>query len=381
MISAPAQADEPSGSTQPATIAPAPAPPLSKNAQKRLAKAARIAEQKKERRAAEKERKKEKKRQLAEKRAAGELDNDDDDDDAVSRKKRRVGEPSGPKRPFGTRVVVDLGFDEMMTENEIKSLTSQLAFTYSANRKAAQPFASVLFTSLNGRTFSRLEGLNNAAYKRWVDTEWWQQSYEQLWEGTQDTTGAKVDRAEVHPESKTSENVTDKHAISEKDKVVYLTADSADELTELKEDETYIIGGICDHNRYKNLCLNKSQTSGIRSARLPIGTYLSTLRTRKVLTVNQTFEILLQWVETRDWEKALWEVVPKRKFHDRGKPANAAPLRDSEQDASEGEGEVVIDAQMPEEAERDNVDVWDADVDSQDALEVFPVGPEDSDGM
>ena len=36
-----------------------------------------------------------------------------------------------------------------------------------------------------------------------------------------------------------------------KSSVVYLTADSPDELFELKEDETYIIGGICDKNRYK----------------------------------------------------------------------------------------------------------------------------------
>jgi hypothetical protein len=33
--------------------------------------------------------------------------------------------------------------------------------------------------------------------------------------------------------------------------VVYLTADSEEELMELKEGEIYVIGGICDHNRYK----------------------------------------------------------------------------------------------------------------------------------
>ena len=93
---------------QPATVAQ----PLSKKAQKRAAKAAYLAEQKKERRAAEKERKKEKKRILAEKRAAGELD---EEEEARLKKKRRTGD--GPKRPFTARVVVDLGFDDMMTEN------------------------------------------------------------------------------------------------------------------------------------------------------------------------------------------------------------------------------------------------------------------------
>ena len=47
------------------------------------------------------------------------------------------------------------------------------------------------------------------------------------------------------------------------------------------------------HDNVQNLCFKKSQETNIRSARLPIGTYLSELKTRKVLTVNQTFEILL----------------------------------------------------------------------------------------
>jgi tRNA (guanine9-N1)-methyltransferase len=38
------------------------------------------------------------------------------------------------------------------------------------------------------------------------------------------------------------------------------------------------------------------------------------LQTRKVLTVNQVVEIMLKWVETRDWQEALECVVPKRKF-------------------------------------------------------------------
>lgn len=97
-------------SAPPIAAEAAPQQPLSKNAQKRLAKAARIAEQKKERRAYEKEKKKEKKRELAAKRAAGELDEEDEQ----PKKKART---EGPRTPFGARIVVDLGFDDMMTEN------------------------------------------------------------------------------------------------------------------------------------------------------------------------------------------------------------------------------------------------------------------------
>ncbi|KAI0244918.1 hypothetical protein BJV78DRAFT_1290336 [Lactifluus subvellereus] len=66
----------------------------------------------------------------------------------------------------------------------------------------------------------------------------------------------------------------------------------------------------------QNLCLDKAQESGIGAAQLPIGRYLSHLPTRKVLTVNQVFEILVKWVETRDWELSLYAVIPKRKFQD-----------------------------------------------------------------
>lgn len=124
---------------------------------------------------------------------------------------------------------------------EVKSLGSQLAYTYSANKNAAFPF-ELIFTSLNGKTKERLDSLEDSGYKRWSKTEWWQEGFERLW-SAQPT-------ADQSPTGDPSEDPQGPSA-DVRQKVVYLTADSEEELTELKPDETYIIGGIVDHNRYK----------------------------------------------------------------------------------------------------------------------------------
>jgi tRNA (guanine9-N1)-methyltransferase len=202
---------------------------------------------------------------------------------------------------------------------------SQCAYCYSSNRKATQPFSSLLYTSLNGRTKARLDTLGT--YQNWRGIEWWEEGYEELWAETAppthqdatDTIHTGTNSADENASSSLPYTTTytcpvtksqKPRTTSAKDKVVYLTADSDFELSELDPTETYIIGGIVDKNRYKvpcttlpqesfrfandkgygsyqALCANKAQGQGIRTARLPIGVYLKELPTRKVLTVNQ----------------------------------------------------------------------------------------------
>ena len=78
-------------------------PVLSKNAQKRLLKAERRAEVKSLRRSREKELKKQKKRARAEQQT----------EEGPPEKKLRVEKHT--IRPFNARVVIDLGFDELMS--------------------------------------------------------------------------------------------------------------------------------------------------------------------------------------------------------------------------------------------------------------------------
>ncbi|KAL5530081.1 TRM10 [Sanghuangporus sanghuang] len=295
--------------------------PLSKKAQKRAAKAAILQEKKLEKRQRERAAKKEKKRERKERLVRGVLDSEEGEGDErgeggepVRKKARKSYTNEGGRNPFKARVIVDLGFDSYMTDKEISSLSSQLAYCYSANRKATQPFESLLFTSLSGRLHARLERENNAGYKRWACCEWWEEGYDRLW--TEDPRDDDALNA-----AKGAANADEKKSRSSKDAIVYLTSDADDELEELKEGETYILGGIVDRNRHKLLCQKKAAAQGIRTARLPIGKYLKELKTRKVLTVNQVFEILIHWVESRNWEEAIYGVMPKRKFTQQsGKP-------------------------------------------------------------
>jgi tRNA (guanine9-N1)-methyltransferase len=178
------------------------------------------------------------------------------------------------RAPFGARVVVDLGFDDRMIEKvrgacwicaapadagrqEIKSLTAQLSYVYAAQRRADTPFAGVLFSQLDGRTRARMEGLNDGSFKRWEGCEWWADGYDALWAPDADPRPEGAGLAADGKPGKDETAVTGASAAGKarasapQASVVYLTADSPHELSELSPDETYIIGGVCDRNRYK----------------------------------------------------------------------------------------------------------------------------------
>ncbi|KAF8742918.1 tRNA (Guanine-1)-methyltransferase, partial [Rhizoctonia solani] len=384
---------------------------LSKSAQKKLAKAERFAQLKLERRAREKEQKVAKRKEREERLAAGE---EPGPSDAKKRKVSREGQ--GPVRPFNARIVIDLGFDEKMSEKEVGSLCSQLAYTYATHRRTRTPFTNLLFTKLSGRTREQLDGTNDASYRRWRYTEWWEEDIDGLWNLpatiTQPTTEDPLQTADEptetssaapegtepipNPESNTGvETSTEAPELATgsespagmteltpsahlkqrraskvdptpqirstcpQESVVYLTADAEDEILELKEGETYIIGGIVDRNRYKNLCANKARDMGVRSARLPIGRYLKDMPTRKVLTVNQVFDILVHWVTTRNWEDAMQKVMPKRKFNANGKRGKRSQVRAGDEDGEDIRDDEDEDQGKSEHTESDERQVED----------------------
>ncbi|XP_074445602.1 tRNA methyltransferase 10 homolog A isoform X5 [Larus michahellis] len=97
-----------------------------------------------------------------------------------------------------------------------------------------------------------------------------------------------------------------------KEDLVYLTSDSPDVLSELDEKKAYVIGGLVDHNHHKGITYKKAVEQGISHAQLPLGNFVK-MNSRKVLAVNHVFEIILAYLEKRDWKEAFFSVLPQRK--------------------------------------------------------------------
>ncbi|QSL66883.1 hypothetical protein MERGE_001270 [Pneumocystis wakefieldiae] len=186
--------------------------------------------------------------------------------------------------PSDIKVIIDCGFDDKMIDKEIVSLSSQLTRCYSDNRRCAYPI-ELYVTSFEGRLAERMRTVLKSQHISWRGIQFLDQSYDILYE---------------------------KEGFRKED-FIYLTADSENTIYELDKSKIYIIGGLVDKNRYKNLCLDKAKSQGIYTAQLPIKDHIK-MGSRKVLTVNQVLKIMHQWIEIKDWEKAFLNVIPSRKL-------------------------------------------------------------------
>ena len=98
---------------------------------------------------------------------------------------------------------------------------------------------------------------------------------------------------------------------------------------------------------------------GIRHGRLPIGDYIK-MASRHVLTVNQVLEIMLRWLEIKDWEKAFLSVIPKRKLQealgDKENSVVGSEEAPQEDEYEESDGMEPESPHAPDDEERDGAD-------------------------
>uniref|UniRef100_A0A6V7QX13 tRNA (guanine(9)-N(1))-methyltransferase n=1 Tax=Ananas comosus var. bracteatus TaxID=296719 RepID=A0A6V7QX13_ANACO len=280
---------EPNDQTAPAEAAP----PLSKSARKRLLKQQRLEERKAQRKAAEKERRRrdlERRRREWEEKLAGAATEEERARMVESRKETRKErmEKRSEERAMrierlrgaaevGQKLVIDLDFADLMTSNEVHSLVQQIIYCYAVNGRCASP-SHLWLTGCQGEMDNQLQRI--PGYDKWI-IEKEKKSYIEAFQ----------DR---------------------KEDLVYLTADAETVLDDLDLKKIYIIGGLVDRNRWKGITMKKANDQGIQSAKLPIANYWK-MSSSQVLTVNQVFEILLKFWETRDWKTAFFQVIPQRK--------------------------------------------------------------------
>jgi len=175
------------------------------------------------------------------------------------------------------RICIDCRYDSLMSEKDIGSLQKQIAFCYSANRRASAP-CQFYVTNVDGQLAKRLE-VNSA----------------QNWD--------------IHLRNEPIEQVFPHQDI------LYLTSESENVLSStepLDEITDYVIGGIVDHNSRKGLCHGLALEHQWRHARLPIDEFIK-MNTRRVLACNHVMEILLNYIQLGDWKQAFEQHIPKRK--------------------------------------------------------------------
>lgn len=229
------------------------------------------------------------------------------------------------------RVAVDMSFGDMMTERNCCRTIAQLSFCYAANRRARSPMQ---FTVAHFFGKQRELFYSNATRSNW----------------------------DVNFDERPIE------AVFDKEDIVYLTSDSSNVLETLDSSKVYIIGGLIDHNSLKGLCLDIAVRKGLAHARLPIDEYVK-LKSRRVLTINQVFEILLRYTESGSWRDAFFKVIPTRKLDENCIGSNEG---ETEGDQGNESREVEDDEDLKEsDAQKESHQI---------AEEVAPEGPKLQEG-
>ncbi|GFT24953.1 hypothetical protein NPIL_474111 [Nephila pilipes] len=180
------------------------------------------------------------------------------------------------------KICINLGFASTMETKELTRLSSQLRRLYGSNRHSPNPVHLYFCNFGPEDEFYKICASKNDGFSSYV-----------------------VEMTAEAPED-----------LFDSEHIIYLSPDSENVLETLDSNRVYVIGGIVDDTVKKDLSLNHAKNFNIKTARLPIQEYLvpySSNPGTTVLTVNQVFDILLKYYETKDWTESLSSNVPLRK--------------------------------------------------------------------
>jgi len=288
---------------------------LSKNQQKKIAKAAKWEATKVEFKAKQKEKKKanlkRKKEDEREARIAQGLPEEEPTPEFKHSHLPKDEFLAGCAENFS--MLVDCNWDDLHSERSLASLSQQLMFSYGRNRRAEKP-SQLYITGVSDKLQQKLSK-NNC--QGWL--------------------GVSISNDEfVFPSAAASEAVISSSSTlrsgdstnSESASVatcaktpIYLTSEAEETLEDLDPAHVYIIGGIVDRNAHKGVAFEKAKKLGMRMAKLPIKEHFPYILT--VLTINHVVEILLKFNETKCWKQAIQSIIPERKQQFNGEVTSA----------------------------------------------------------
>ncbi|KAG7157556.1 tRNA methyltransferase 10 homolog A-like [Homarus americanus] len=237
--------------------------PLSKRQRKKFLRRQKWLDTKQERKKREKEKLR---HRLEAKRAAGE---------PCGNIRKRLKEVTMAASSCKQRIAIDMSFDDLMIEKHLSQCVKQISRCYSANRRVTDPM-QLYVTSFEGKCEAVMA--KQDGYQNW-DVYFKPEYY-----------------MDIFP----------------KEEVVYLTSESENVITSLDDTKVYVIGGLVDHNVHKGLCYKLAIEKGIKHAKLPLDDFIE-MKTRKVLTVDHVYQILLGVVKGKSWKESLLSIIPARK--------------------------------------------------------------------
>lgn len=203
-------------------------------------------------------------------------------------------------------VIIDCSFDQHHGQKELLSMARQLEHCLNLNKKFSAPI-KIMLTGLSTQMEDVIKQRNG-----------------QNW---------PVEIKKDHDFKQLFPNVEDYQ------KLVYLTGDCDVDMTDYDSSKIYIIGGIVDHNKLKNLTAGKAASLGIPMARFPLNQYIS-LKTSAILSINHSFEILVRKYNGQSWEETVKASIPERKREQQtaeSQEASESSPENSEDDSEEEE--------------------------------------------
>jgi len=243
-----------------------------------------------------------------------------------AREEARDGLREGMSLPWshpgsrGVRVVIDLGMEALMNTSELKSLAAQVTISYgeviqrSIHREGYAPLR-LACTGLADAPKTKARLLPKGA------KGWGMHFCEGDFAASVTELCAPLAEPAVEPEAMVntagSGGPQGEIPMGLGPRIVVLSPDAEVALTEVREDEVYVIGGLCDYGRILNVTAQRAEERGVFAARLPISEAFGVTISVDILTINQVVVALMEVVNNGgDWEKAFREALPPRKLRE-----------------------------------------------------------------